>query len=68
SSELEQIANVRQRGADLVHLNQTSADIHPRVALLALLQRFYIDVAAVAIARGINPDQPAGLKKVTQTL
>ena len=68
ASHVEQIANVRQRGADLVHLNQMSADIHPRVAPLALLQRFYIDVAAVAIARGINPDQPAGLKKVTQTL
>jgi glucosamine--fructose-6-phosphate aminotransferase (isomerizing) len=68
TSHVEQIDNVKQRGADLVHLNQTAADIHPRVAPLALLQRFYIDVAAVAIARGINPDQPAGLKKVTQTL
>lgn len=68
ASHVEQIGNVRQRGADLVHLHQTAADIHPRVAPLALLQRFYIDVAAVAIARGINPDQPAGLKKVTQTL
>ncbi|QIR15186.1 glucosamine-6-phosphate deaminase NagB-II [Shewanella aestuarii] len=68
ASHIEQIENVKQRGADLVHLNQTSTDIHPRVAPLALLQRFYIDVAAVAIARGINPDQPAGLKKVTQTL
>ncbi|WP_434926836.1 glucosamine-6-phosphate deaminase NagB-II [Shewanella sp. HL-SH2] len=68
ASHVEQIDNVNQRGADLVHLNQTAADIHPRVAPLALLQRFYIDVAAVAIARGINPDQPAGLKKVTQTL
>lgn len=68
ASHVEQIDNVRQRGADLVHLHQTAADIHPRVAPLALLQRFYIDVAAVAIARGINPDQPAGLKKVTQTL
>lgn len=67
-SHIEQIENVKQRGAELVHLHQTSADIHPRVAPLALLQRFYIDVAAVAIALGINPDQPAGLKKVTQTL
>lgn len=68
ASHIEQIENVSQRGADLVYLNQTSTDIHPRVAPLALLQRFYIDVAAVAIARGIDPDQPAGLKKVTQTL
>ncbi|ABE55984.1 Glutamine-fructose-6-phosphate transaminase (isomerizing) [Shewanella denitrificans OS217] len=67
-SHVEQIANVKQRGANLIHLHQTSADIHPRIAPLALLQRFYIDVAAVAIALGINPDKPAGLKKVTQTL
>ncbi|QYJ78060.1 glucosamine-6-phosphate deaminase NagB-II [Shewanella acanthi] len=68
ASHIEQIANVKERGAILVHLNQTAFEIHPRVAPLALLQRFYIDVAAVAIARGIDPDQPAGLKKVTQTL
>lgn len=67
-SHLEQVENVKTRGADLVHLNQTSAEIHPRVAPLALLQRFYIDVASVAIARGIDPDAPKGLKKVTQTL
>ncbi|WP_394129770.1 glucosamine-6-phosphate deaminase NagB-II [Shewanella maritima] len=67
-SHLEQVDNVRQRGADLVHLHQADKAIHPRVAPLAVLQRFYIDVAAVAIARGIDPDQPKGLKKVTQTL
>ncbi|MCE9852510.1 MULTISPECIES: glucosamine-6-phosphate deaminase NagB-II [Shewanella] len=68
ASHLEQIAEVGRRGAELVHLKQTVNEVHPRVAPLALLQRFYIDVAAVAIARGIDPDQPAGLKKVTQTL
>ncbi|MCE9685261.1 SIS domain-containing protein [Shewanella sp. AS16] len=68
ASHIEKIEDVGRRGADLVHLNQTSSHIHPRVAPLALLQRFYIDVAAVALARGIDPDQPAGLKKVTQTL
>lgn len=68
NSHLEQVENVKARGADLVHLHQTGANIHPRVAPLALLQRFYIDVAAVAIARGIDPDAPKGLKKVTHTL
>ena len=67
-SHIEQIENVKNRGADLVHLNQAGSNIHPRVAPLALLQRFYIDVAAVALARGIDPDAPKGLKKVTQTL
>ncbi|MGI2257727.1 glucosamine-6-phosphate deaminase NagB-II [Shewanella sp. GXUN23E] len=68
ASHIAQIENIASRGADLVHLHQTSPQIHPRVAPLALLQRFYIDVAAVAIARGIDPDNPKGLKKVTQTL
>ncbi|MBR9726709.1 glucosamine-6-phosphate deaminase NagB-II [Shewanella intestini] len=67
-SHLEQIENVRQRGAQLAHIHQCNKAIHPRVAPLAVLQRFYIDIAAVAVARGIDPDQPAGLKKVTQTL
>ncbi|WP_025823141.1 glucosamine-6-phosphate deaminase NagB-II [Shewanella marina] len=68
TSHIEQIDNVTARGANLIHLNQTSADIHPRIAPLALLQRFYIDVAGVAVAKGIDPDQPVGLKKVTQTV
>lgn len=68
ASHIEQIENVAGRGADMIHLNQTQAEMHPRVAPLALLQRFYIDVAGVAVARGIDPDNPKGLKKVTQTL
>ena len=64
----EQIADIVRRGGTLVNLHVPSKGVHPRVAPLALLQRFYIDVAHVAVSRGINPDEPAGLKKVTQTV
>ncbi|GAB2506850.1 glucosamine-6-phosphate deaminase NagB-II [Microbulbifer agarilyticus] len=64
----EQIADIIRRGGTLINLHVPSKGVHPRVAPLALLQRFYIDVAHVAVSRGINPDEPAGLKKVTQTV
>ncbi|AMX04057.1 glutamine--fructose-6-phosphate aminotransferase [Microbulbifer thermotolerans] len=63
-----QIADIVRRGGTMINLHVPSKGVHPRVAPLALLQRFYIDVAHVAVSRGINPDAPAGLKKVTQTL
>jgi len=68
ASHREQINEVGERGADLIHLHQVVKDSHPRFAPLLVLQRFYIDVAKVAVARGFNPDQPQGLKKVTRTL
>ncbi|WP_226643207.1 glucosamine-6-phosphate deaminase NagB-II [Microbulbifer variabilis] len=64
----EQIDDIVHRGASLINLHVPSKGVHPRIAPLALLQRFYIDVAHVAVNRGINPDEPAGLKKVTQTV
>lgn len=67
-AHLAQVAELRQRGATLVHLHQVFPEAHPRIAPLLLLQRFYIDVARVAVALGLNPDQPTGLKKVTETL
>jgi len=67
-SHQEQIDEVDSRGADLVHLRQTDNNVHPRLAPLVVLQRFYLDVAEVAVTRGFNPDEPKGLKKVTRTL
>jgi len=67
-SHQEQISEVGQRGADLVHLRQTDESVHPRLAPLVVLQRFYLDVAEVAVTRGFNPDEPKGLKKVTRTV
>ncbi|WNC69782.1 SIS domain-containing protein [Thalassotalea nanhaiensis] len=67
-SHKEQISEVKSRGADLIHLQQIVNDVHPRLAPLLVLQRFYLDVEQVALAKGFNPDEPQGLKKVTRTL
>lgn len=64
----QQIAEVARRGATVLSLHQTVADCHPRLAPLLLLQRFYVDVAQAAVQLGGNPDQPLGLKKITETL
>ena len=40
---------------------------HPAVAPLLLAQSFYKAAAILAHARGIDPDHPPGLKKVTST-
>jgi len=63
-----QIAEVQSRGASLVHLHHGQLASHPRVLPLLLLQRFYLDVEAVARSRGVNPDAPPGLNKVTKTV
>ncbi|ALS98517.1 glucosamine-6-phosphate deaminase NagB-II [Lacimicrobium alkaliphilum] len=68
NSHREQIIEVGRRGATLCNMTQPVKDIHPRLAPLTLLQRFYLDVEQVAQAMGYNPDAPAGLNKVTQTL
>lgn len=67
-SHQEQIDEVGSRGAKLVHIKQIDNNVHPRLAPLVVLQRFYLDVAKVAVSRGFNPDEPKGLKKVTRTL
>ncbi len=68
TSHNQQINEVQKRGADVIQLNQAGMSIHPRLAPLLVLQRFYIDIAQVSVARGLNPDVPKGLNKVTQTL
>ncbi|NRA61909.1 MAG: SIS domain-containing protein [Psychrobium sp.] len=68
SSHHAQISEVTCRGADVIGLHQVADGVHPRLAPLLVLQRFYLDVAKVAVGRGFNPDQPLGLKKVTRTL
>jgi len=63
-----QIEALRCRGARIVKLFQVDADAHPRIAPLAILQRFYLDIEAIAVERGLDPDCPPGLNKVTKTL
>lgn len=64
----EQIRDVIQRKAHVLNLDQAGLKVHPRLAPLIVLQRFYIDIANVSLARGFDPDTPKGLNKVTQTL
>lgn len=68
ASHQQQIAEVTKRGAQVISLNQQGIEVHPRLAPFLVLQRFYLDVAKVALSRGFNPDEPKGLKKVTRTL
>lgn len=63
-----QVEHLRSRNIEPIALSCPVRDVHPRLQPLLLMQRFYLDVAAVAVARGFNPDAPTGLKKVTATL
>lgn len=63
-----QINEVQSRGASLVHLDHGDLVTHPRVLPLLVLQRFYLDVEVVARSRGVDPDAPPGLNKVTKTV
>ncbi len=67
-AHVEQINDIKSRGATMLDMHLEGHSIHPRTEPIALLQRFYLDVEKVALARGINPDSPAGLNKVTRTI
>ena len=68
SSHKQQIAEVGKRGATLIHLSQAGFNMHPRIAPLSILQRFYIDIECISKEMGLDPDNPVGLKKVTKTV
>lgn len=68
SAHSAQIEEVKKRGAVLCHMKQIGDDVHPRIAALTILQRFYLDVEKIARQLGVDPDAPAGLKKVTKTV
>ena len=65
-----QIAEVKKRGGEVLTLalDAGQLSVHPRLQPLLLMQRFYLDIEAVALALGLNPDAPVGLNKVTSTL
>lgn len=42
-------------------------DVHPVIEPLCQLQSFYLAVQHLAISRGIDPDNPPNLRKVTET-
>lgn len=62
-----QIDDVTKRGARVIDLSLSSA-LHPRLQVLAIMQRFYLDIELAAQAMGLDPDSPPGLKKVTETV
>ncbi|MBC3765714.1 glucosamine-6-phosphate deaminase NagB-II [Neptunicella marina] len=68
TSHQEQIDEVTRRGARVCKLDQSNIAIHPRLSPLLILQRFYLDIEQIAVGMGLDPDSPAGLKKVTQTI
>ncbi len=43
-------------------------DLPPEVAPLAAVQSFYMAVHSLAASRGLDPDAPSNLKKVTETV
>ncbi|MCB2140676.1 MAG: aminotransferase, partial [Rhodobacteraceae bacterium] len=58
------VTSDRARGATRLPAVRTD---HPLTDPLALIVSFYAMVEAVARARGIDPDTPRHLKKVTET-
>jgi len=68
----EMMEEVNKRGARLLPMSTPELDsmksVHPRLAPLLILQRFYLDVEKIAISLGVNPDAPDGLSKVTKTV
>lgn len=65
----QQIDEVRRRGGEVLNLAITlQHQVHPRLQPLLLMQRFYLDVEALAQLLGLNPDAPKGLNKVTSTV
>ncbi|WMS86657.1 glucosamine-6-phosphate deaminase NagB-II [Pleionea litopenaei] len=68
SSHLAAVEDFSSRGARVISLVQSTASAHKRINPLLVLLRFYLDIEQIASADGRNPDQPIGLKKVTETL
>lgn len=45
----------------------TLQDVHPAIAPIGLIMSFYRMAAALSLARGLDPDAPPYLRKVTET-
>lgn len=63
-----QIEEVKKRGATVYPLLTPPEDIHPLVSPLLIMQRFYLDIEIAARTLDMDPDNPVGLKKVTETV
>ena len=68
--------NLSARGADVLLAGGQAADAitlptiasHAVIEPLLMVQTFYRMIAALAPARGFDPDRPPHLNKVTETL
>ncbi len=67
NSHVSQLVDIKSRGATVIDIS-VDACIHPRLDALVLMQRFYLDIEAIAVVYGNDPDAPIGLKKITETL
>lgn len=66
-SDLTLQHTLHQAGIQTQVVPIAAADLDPVLTPLVLLQNFYQWVSHLAVARGLNPDQPLFLNKVTQT-
>ena len=73
----ELATTLREKGADLFVARAgeaaagrlpVPANLHPAVEPLAMIQSFYRLAGDIAAARGLDPDSPRHLKKVTETI
>ncbi len=75
ASVRETASEFRARGARLLLADPVAADAdlpalaaHPAIEPLLMVQSFYGLANRLALARGLNPDAPPHLRKVTETL
>ena len=69
SAHQHQVDEVTRRGGQVLTLTGLAdTTLHPRLQPLLLMQRFYLDVEALAQLLGFDPDAPKGLNKVTSTV
>ncbi|MBM3531651.1 MAG: SIS domain-containing protein [Alphaproteobacteria bacterium] len=64
----ETLAALAAKGATVTRVPTGAKAIHPALDLILQAQVFYPWVARKAVARGLDPDRPRHLKKVTETL
>lgn len=62
----QQMAAISARGAQIIQLD-SDRSLHPRLQPVALMLRFYQALEALALSRGLDPDVPPGLQKITET-
>jgi glucosamine--fructose-6-phosphate aminotransferase (isomerizing) len=72
STSASAVAALRRTGAEVVTLGEGghpyAGTEHPLLEPISLIQSMYLAIERTARRRGRNPDEPAHLRKVTETL